>query len=222
MTTRGIKNNNPGNLVIDPKNKWQGLSDVQDDPRFCVFKDAKWGIRALARVLIAYQDKHDLNTVTGIITKFAPPTENDTASYIKAVAAAVGVEPDAEISVHDYATLRPMIEDIIRHENNIHDHAPLPYNNATIEAGLILAGVTPPARVVPNKSMATGTIVASAAAVTTMVSQVSDTMQTITPSLPMVAKVLHMIPPWSLGAVLCMGVALLIFERFKVLRRLGQ
>ena len=59
MTTpnpRGIRNNNPGNIRRngDP---WQGLAKEQNDREFFTFKSAVYGIRALARLLITYQDK---------------------------------------------------------------------------------------------------------------------------------------------------------------------
>jgi seryl-tRNA synthetase len=57
-TPRGIRNNNPGNIRRngDP---WQGLAERQGDVEFFTFKTIPiYGIRALARTLIAYQDKH--------------------------------------------------------------------------------------------------------------------------------------------------------------------
>jgi len=141
--TRGIRNHNPGNIRKgDP---WQGLSPVQDDRDFCVFISPKWGIRALARLLIAYQDRYDLNTVRGIVSRWAPPTENNTGAYIKAVTdhasddALVG--PDEVINLHQYPVLAALVRAIIRHENGCQ-----PYSQAEIDEGLKLAGVVPPAK----------------------------------------------------------------------------
>lgn len=222
MTTRGIRNNNPGNIVADPKNKWQGLAEVQDDPRFCVFAEPKWGIRALAVILIAYQDRYNLNTVSSLIGKYAPPSENNTVAYVKDVATVMNVGIEDKLDLHKYETLRLMVEGIIRHENNIHANDPFPYDDETMDTALTLAGVTPPARMTPNKKVTTGTIMTGVGAITTLLSQLGDTVQQITPSLPMVSHILHMIPPWSVGAVLCVGVAVLVYERFKVFHRLGQ
>ena len=81
---RGIRNNNPGNLrrTDDP---WQGLAETQTDTEFFVFQSPIYGIRALARTLIKYQDKHRLCTIRQLIGRWAPNTENDTVAYIKAV-----------------------------------------------------------------------------------------------------------------------------------------
>ncbi len=49
------------------------------------------GIRAAAHQLQLYENRDKLNTLSGIINKFAPPDENDTAGYIKAVAARTGI-----------------------------------------------------------------------------------------------------------------------------------
>jgi len=84
---RGIRNNNPGNIRRngDP---WQGLAETQGDKEFFTFATPVYGIRALARTLITYQDRHGLRTIRQIISRWAPPVENDTESYVKAVTAA--------------------------------------------------------------------------------------------------------------------------------------
>lgn len=143
---RGIRNNNPGNIDRDPKNKWQGLAkDQSSDPRFCVFSTPAYGIRAIARTLISYQDKYNLDTVRKIISRWAPPGENDTETYLKTVAMACGVHPDEYVSTHQYAILRPMVESIIRRENGKGPKGTLNswYDDATINEALRLAGVKP-------------------------------------------------------------------------------
>ena len=137
---RGIRNHNPGNLrrSADP---WQGLASEQTDKEFFQFTSGKWGIRALARTLIAYQDKVGLKNIKQMIGRWAPPNENDTGAYVRIVAGSVGVDPDQTINTHDYETLRPLALAIIRHENGQQ-----PYTDAEIDAGLVLAGVEPPQR----------------------------------------------------------------------------
>lgn len=121
--TRGERNRNPGN--IDRNNiKWKGMSpDQSGDSRFVVFTDSVWGIRALARVLLTYsrvypQDTpQDIDTVREIINRWAPPVENNTGSYVNAVANAVGAGPDDEIDVTDEDVMRKLVVAIIKHEN---------------------------------------------------------------------------------------------------------
>lgn len=138
MLPRGIRNHNPGN--IEKGAPWQGLAkDQSADDRFAVFAAPRWGIRAIARVLITYQDKHKIRTVRGIFNRWAPPTENDTVSYTLHAAQRLGVSPTAPINVHDYAIMHPLVAAIIKHENGVQ-----PYSSAEIDEGLRLAGIEPP------------------------------------------------------------------------------
>ena len=135
-TARGIRNNNPGNIRKgDP---WQGLAAPPDDGEFCRFVAPEWGIRALARLLITYQDKHGLRQIRQIISRWAPPSENRTADYCRAVERDSGFKPDEKLDMHRWDDLRPLVMAIIRHENGGQ-----PYSDSLIDQGLILAGLKP-------------------------------------------------------------------------------
>ncbi|EHB2286887.1 hypothetical protein JXG18_004216 [Salmonella enterica subsp. enterica serovar Panama] len=155
-TPRGIRNNNPGNL--DKGSPWQGLTNKPSEPRFCTFKDPVWGIRALAVTLITYHDKRrakdgsSIDTIREVIERWAPPHENNTTAYINEVAKAVGVSPDMTIDLHNYDTIRPLLEAIIRHENG---RGPLKtpntwYASEVIEEGLRRAGIVKPVKSVKS------------------------------------------------------------------------
>ena len=141
-TPRGIRNNNPGNL--DKGSPWQGLVNNPAEPRFCTFKDPVWGIRALTVTLITYHDKRrakdgsSIDTIREVIERWAPPHENNTAAYINEVSKAVGVTPDMIIDLHDYNTMRPLVEAIIRHENG---RGPLKTLNSWYSAEVIDEGI---------------------------------------------------------------------------------
>ncbi len=134
--TRGLRNNNPGNIRDDGRTPWLGLDNPRGDGAFLRFVSPEYGIRALARLLLAYQDRHGINTIRGIISRYAPASENDTAAYIASVSQHVGASPDAPLDLHNPGTLRAIIEAIIRHENGIQ-----PYDVATINNGMAMAGV---------------------------------------------------------------------------------
>ena len=134
MAARGIRNNNPGN--IRHGEKWEGLSDKQTDSSFCVFVSPEYGIRALAKVLLTYYKKYQLNTVKKIISRYAPPNENETESYIKSVANQLGVASDEVIDLSSVAVLAVLLRAIIRHENGEQ-----PYSDEQILKGIHLAGV---------------------------------------------------------------------------------
>ncbi len=136
MTTkqpRGIRNNNPGNIRRN-NDPWQGLAKEQNDREFFTFQSAVYGIRALARLLITYQDKYGLCTIEGIITRWAPAIENNTASYIQAVARNTGFSALQTLDMHRFEHLKPVVEAIIQHENGQQ-----PYSDAEITKALVLA-----------------------------------------------------------------------------------
>lgn len=116
--SRGIRNNNPGNIDYNPRNQWQGQlpHDVKTEARFARFDTPLNGIRALAKLLLNYRKLHGLRTVESLIARWAPSTENDTKAYARTVAAAVGVPIQASIHL-DQATLEKLVTAIIHHEN---------------------------------------------------------------------------------------------------------
>ena len=131
--TRGERNNNPGNIRLG--SNWLGLAPKQVDGVFCQFTDVKYGIRALAKVLLQYKAQ-GRDTVDAIITRWAPDVENNTAAYIAAVASNMGVAPDDILDVAEYARMFPLVSAIIRHENGR-----VIYPRNIIDSGLSAAGV---------------------------------------------------------------------------------
>lgn len=116
-TPRGIRNFNPGNIDRNAT-KWQGMAaDQSGDPRFVVFCEPKWGLRALAKVLLTYYRTHKLDTPMAIVDRWAPPAENDTLAYAGQVAKALGVARGERINVEDPAVLAPLVKAIVQHEN---------------------------------------------------------------------------------------------------------
>jgi len=132
---RGIRNNNAGNIRHGAK--WQGLAAVQSDSSFATFISPEYGLRALAKTLATYQRVYGINTIRGAISRWAPPVENDTESYIKAVASHVGASADAPLNFRKMSVIIPMMEAITRHENGQQ-----PYSMATFTKAAQLAGAT--------------------------------------------------------------------------------
>ena len=83
MTPRNIRNNNPLNIRRS-KDKWQGLDAKQSDSSFFKFESMEMGWRAAFVILTkTYYHKYRLFTIRKIISRWAPPAENDTEAYIK-------------------------------------------------------------------------------------------------------------------------------------------
>jgi hypothetical protein len=213
---RGIRNNSPGNIDrTTPRTPWQGQvpADQLTDPRFEQFTHPKWGIRAICRVLITYQDKHELASVRGIIDRWAPPRENNTHAYIQAVARKIGVSPDEAISVHDYDVMRELVLAIISHENGQQ-----PYSGAVIDEGLRLAGVVPakakpasrdPVNVGGAVALAgAGAEVVSRAVEEPAVKEVAAQSEMISEALPLVS----MIGGWALTLTVLAALGLLAYR----------
>ncbi|EJX2172465.1 structural protein [Salmonella enterica] len=134
-TPRGIRNNNPGN--IRQGDDWQGLvaKSQRTDKSFCQFTTPEYGIRAMIIILRNYQHRHGLNTVTGIINRWAPSSENNTQAYINSVAQATGVAPDQRIDTTDSRFMVKLLQAIIQHENGVQ-----PYDFSVFVKALDLAG----------------------------------------------------------------------------------
>lgn len=97
--TRGIRNNNPGNIVRNNVS-WKGLRKNQTDKRFFQFCSVYYGLRALMKLLHTYYYKYHLHTINGIISRYAPSNENNTNAYIDFVMkrCSVVVDPFVDLS----------------------------------------------------------------------------------------------------------------------------
>lgn len=147
MTTipRGIRNKNPGNIDFNPRNNWQGQLGLEEgvaNPRFARFSHAKWGIRALAKLLINYRNKEGtpgigkpgIDTPLEFINRWAPSNENNTMAYAQAIAKRLGVGVRDPIVITKRETLVQVVTGIIVHENGQN-----PYDDALIVEGVNLA-----------------------------------------------------------------------------------
>lgn len=123
--TRGYRNNNPGNLRHG--SKWQGLADIQTDKEFCQFVSMTMGMRALCKLLSNYI-KHGHNTITKIISRYAPSNENNTKGYIATVSQMVSIPADRvlgevnnESSVKSLAMVAAAIV-VVENGDRVHFH----------------------------------------------------------------------------------------------------
>ena len=99
MEPRGIRNNNPLNIRRS-KDKWQGQinannSSPKGDAEFVQFYSMEYGWRAAFVILCkTYYGKYKLRTIRDIVTRWAPPKENNTPAYIRHVSDYTGIGPD--------------------------------------------------------------------------------------------------------------------------------
>lgn len=112
--------NNPGNLRPSSRYKWIGQSG-ETPQGFVKFETPYLGIRALYITLCNYIKIHKLDTIRTIISRFAPPSENDTEVYIRFVSAKMKIPDTQVISTH--SELLQLMTAIIRMENTAEDAA---------------------------------------------------------------------------------------------------
>lgn len=212
MTTLGIRNNNPGNIVRVKGVTWEGQADKQGG-RFVKFDNPVYGIRAICRTLIVYADARKardgsrIDTVREVIERWAPPTENDTGAYADHVASRLGARADDALEIKDPAVMRRLIEAIILHECGSQ-----PYTAAQIEKGMLLAGIEPP----PKSLQASRTVKGGqVAAATGVAATVAGTLETIAPALPVLewAKANLGIVLIVMGVVVVAAVGWMIWAR---------
>lgn len=210
MTTkqpRGIRNNNPGNIRRngDP---WQGLAKDQADREFFTFKSAVYGIRALARLLITYQDKHGLCTIETIIGRWAPAVENDTKAYIQSVARDTGFSPLQTLDMHRFDHLKPVVEAIIQHENGKQ-----PYSDVEITKALVLAGVEPKQQNLQASRTVKGGQVATAGTLGAgTIEALQETLEPATTTLMAIAPYLE-VAKWALLIITLVGIGVMLWAR---------
>jgi len=82
MTPRGIRNCNPLNIRRVAGTNWKGQCAEQTDKEFVQFEFAEWGIRAALCILRTYRNKYKAVCIRDIVSRWAPPTENNTERYI--------------------------------------------------------------------------------------------------------------------------------------------
>lgn len=75
-----IGRNNPFNLRYSKNNHWLGLTGQTRG--FCDFENIDFGIRAAALLVMRSYRMKNVLTISEIIHRFAPPSENNTARYI--------------------------------------------------------------------------------------------------------------------------------------------
>lgn len=98
--TRGLRNNNPGNIRRSSQH-FVGELTNSTDKSFKQFESMAYGYRALFKIIITYYTRYHLTTVEDIISRYSPPTENNTDVYIQYVSKRLGVQPNERMDLDD-------------------------------------------------------------------------------------------------------------------------
>ena len=117
-TSRGLRNNNPGNIRLSTV-KYIGEVRPSKDKSFKTFQSMAYGYRAMFVVLRTYYNNYRLNTIAKMINRGAPTTENDTSAYINTVSRMSGVDKSAVLKF-DRATMVKIVAAMSYVENGAH------------------------------------------------------------------------------------------------------
>ncbi|HDO8397315.1 TPA: transglycosylase [Salmonella enterica subsp. enterica serovar Concord] len=121
---RNYRNNNLGNLVFaNQEGATLESPNAKGEQRFARFNTPEEGIRALANQVSSYYNGtsaaagyQKLQTVSSIISKWAPPNENNTNQYIDNVSKYLGVSPNEKIAVSNPEVMTQLVRAIATKE----------------------------------------------------------------------------------------------------------
>lgn len=110
---RGIRNNNP--LNIRKGCDWRGERPAQLDREFEEFISMEFGIRAAIKLVCNHISgktgyRRPCDNLAKLIERWAPPTENNTGAYIKAVEKMTGINRYQRICANN----REMVSRIVQ------------------------------------------------------------------------------------------------------------
>lgn len=145
---RGMRNNNPGNIIDSPFAKAMP-GYIGSDGRFAKFASLDDGNAAMDRLLQSYGNR-GLNTPEGIINRWAPPSDNNpTQAYAAKVARQLGVQPNATIDMNSPQVRQQLAQAITLQENGPRTQGLAPPAVPVSAAPPASAGVVPPGATPP-------------------------------------------------------------------------
>jgi hypothetical protein len=103
---------------------------------FEVFSNPEYGYRAAAKNLYKYNERDNLKSVRDIVSKWAPPNENNTNNYVELVAKDLGVDPDADLG--DLRSNPSLTKDLMKSMTKV-EGSNNNFNDKHIENGIALA-----------------------------------------------------------------------------------
>lgn len=116
LQSRGIRNNNPGNILYSASNDWAGKVpyelNTDQGRKFEQFKTYVYGVRAMIILLQNYLKT--LRTISQVVYRWNPSNSN----YVRFVADRLGMAADAPLKV-DKQTIKGLVQAIADFENGI-------------------------------------------------------------------------------------------------------
>ena len=112
--TLAWRNNNPGNIRMTEWARANGAIGVGPGG-FAIFPTPEVGRQAISNLLRDGKNYRN-NTIEGAISRYAPPSENDTASYIKFVTNRLGLPANTKMNTLTDSQRAVIVEAIMKKE----------------------------------------------------------------------------------------------------------
>lgn len=116
--SRGLRNCNPGNIRRS-RSKFKGEVRPSRDAAFKQFETMAYGYRAMFVLLDTYHRRYGLTTIRGMISRWAPPSENFTDGYVRFVAERSGIDADAMVDSRLERDMVPIVAAMSEIENGV-------------------------------------------------------------------------------------------------------
>ncbi len=112
---RGLRNNNPLNLSFHNA-QLANNPGLRSDGRFGIYPTMEAGIAQSVRQMQLHGSRGD-NTLARLVSRWAPPNENDTAGYIARVSRETGLGPNDTLDLTNSDVLRRLVGSMTAVEN---------------------------------------------------------------------------------------------------------
>ena len=114
--SRGMRNNNPGNIRLSAT-RFKGEVVPSMDSAFKQFSAGEYGYRAIFVLIDTYARRYGLTTIRKMISRYAPPTENFTDGYVRFVCRRSGIGADERVDSRSPRDMVPIVAAMAEIEN---------------------------------------------------------------------------------------------------------
>lgn len=152
-----IPRNNPGNIRKDARWTWVGEQPGTSPGNFIQFDSLQNGYRAMMKDIVN-KIKSGNDTITKIIYKYAPPSDNNpTEDYIRFVSNSSGIDSNKKLSATDSKQVSEIAYSMSLFEHGVNDDGTL--QDALNKAKNILFNIIDSVQKNPAKSFVTVAVV---------------------------------------------------------------
>ena len=125
---------NPGNVMRTTQH-WKGQINDLPNERRVHYSSSVLGYRAMAKTILTYYRRDHLDTVSKIVSKYAPSTENPTQAYILYVAHEAGFTTWSHLALEKEIVLFTLVKAMAKFEQGMYFHD----DDTTIMEGVRMA-----------------------------------------------------------------------------------